>query len=205
MTKVTQAHIDARTKEILDGAVKMFACKGVDGTTMQEIAAEAGLSAGAIYRYFPSKERLLRAVFADCTRRNQAVFDQAAASTDSPLEAISDVGRSAWNELKSEGCRENLILSLETTLAAVRQPDELGAPQREMLSALIEMLGRLVRQAQGAGELDASVDARALALTLLACHLGSGLLALQLEDDADTDAVCDLLTDMVRRLAPEAN
>ncbi len=205
MTKVTQAHIDARTKEILDGAVKMFACKGVDGTTMQEIAAEAGLSAGAIYRYFPSKERLLRAVFADCTRRNQAVFDQAAASTDSPLEAISDVGRSAWNELKSEGCRENLILSLETTLAAVRQPEELGAPQREMLGALIEMLGRLVRQAQGAGELDASVDARALALTLLACHLGSGLLALQLEDDADTDAVCDLLTDMVRRLAPEAN
>ena len=179
MTKVTQAHIDARTEEILGAAMKTFARKGVVDTTMQEIAAEAGLSAGAIYRYYPSKEHLLRAVFADCTQQNQATFEQAVAGTDSACEAIGDIGRAAWAKLKSEGSQEELILSLETTLAAVRQPEELGAERREMLNALIEMLERLIQQAQAAGEIDAGVDGKALATTLLACHLGSGLLLLQ--------------------------
>ncbi len=204
MTKVTQAHIDARTEEILGAAMKTFAHKGVVDTTMQEIAAEAGLSAGAIYRYYPSKEHLLRAVFADCTQQNETTFDQVAASTDSPCEAIGDVGRAAWAKLKSEGSREELILSLESTLAAVRQPEELGAERREMLNALIEMLEGLIRQAQAVGEIDAGVDSRALASTLLACHLGSGLLLLQLGDSVDTDAVFSILMRMLPGLAPQA-
>ncbi|MCH7523142.1 MAG: helix-turn-helix transcriptional regulator [Chloroflexi bacterium] len=64
MTKVTQAHIDARTEAILDAAMKMIVQKGVHGATIEEIATEAGLSAGAIYRYFASKEDVLRAVIA---------------------------------------------------------------------------------------------------------------------------------------------
>lgn len=205
MAKVTQAHIDARTKDILDAAMRMFASRGVDDTTMQEIAAEAGLSAGAIYRYFPSKEDLLRGVFTSCTEQNRALFEQATVSKDSPSEAISDIGRSAWDEFKREGWREGGILNLETALAAMRQPEELGAARREMLSALIEMLGRLIRQAQAAGEIDANVDARALGATLLACHLGTGILALQLEDDLDTGAVWAVLMGMLRKLTPQAN
>jgi AcrR family transcriptional regulator len=204
MTKVTQAHIDARTEEILGAAMKTFACKGVVDTTMQEIAAEAGLSAGAIYRYYPSKEHLLRAVFADCTQQSQATFQQAVARTDSPCEAIGDVGRAAWAKLKSEGFQEELILSLESTLAAVRQQEELGAERREMLNALIEMLEGLIQQAQAAGEIDTGVDSRALASTLLACHLGSGLLLLQLGDSVDTDAVFSILMRMLPGLAPQA-
>lgn len=204
MTKVTQAHIDARTEEILGAAMKTFACKGVVDTTMQEIAAEAGLSAGAIYRYYPSKEHLLRAVFADCTQQNQATFEQAVAGTDSPCEAIGDVGRAAWAKLKSEGSQEELILSLESTLAAVRQPEELGAERREMLNALIEMLEGLIQEAQASGEIDVGVDGRALATTLLACHLGSGLLLLQLGDSVDTDAVFSVLMRMLPGLAPQA-
>ena len=205
MTKVTQAHIDARTKDILDAGTRLFARKGVDDTTMQEIAAEAGLSAGAIYRYYPSKEELLRAVCGGAVEQAREMFDQADTSTRSAVQALTDIGRSAWNQFKSEGCREQLILSLETTLAAVRQPEELGAERGEMWSALIEMLESLVGQAQAAGELDAGVVARALAVTLLASHLGTGLLALQLRDGIDTDAVCDVISELLRRFAPQAN
>ena len=205
MAKVTQAHIDARTKDILDAASKMFVQKGVDTATMQEIAAEADLSAGAIYRYYPSKEELLRAVCGVAVEQAREMFDQAAASTGSPLEALGNIGRSAWDDLKREECRQGIILSLETTLAAVRNPEELGAERGEMWTALIEMLERLIRQAQAAGELDAGVDARALAIALLACHLGTGVLAIQLEDSVDTDAVFDVVTEMLLRLAPEAN
>ena len=204
MAKVTQAHIDARTNDILGAAMRSFARRGVENTTMQEIAAEADLSAGAIYRYFPSKEHLLRGVFANCTEENRAVFAQAAASTTSPLEAIQEIGRSAWDELKSEGFKDGIMLTLETTLAAARQPDELGKPRRDMLRELIDMLAGLIGEAQSAGEIDSGVDARALATTMLACHLGSGLLALQLEDGVDPDSVFDVVMEMLRKLAPRA-
>ena len=182
--------------------MRMFARRGVESTTMQEIAGEADLSAGAIYRYFPSKEHLLRGVFADCTEQNRASFAQATARADSPCDAIEDIGRSAWDELKSPGFKDGIMLTLETTLAAARQPEELGAARREMLRALIEMLAGLVGEAQRAGEIDAGVDARALATTMLACHLGSGLLALQLEDEVDPDSVFDVISQLLRTLAP---
>ena len=204
MAKVTQAHIDARTKDILDAAMRTFARKGVESTTMQEIAAEADLSAGAIYRYFPSKDDLLRGVFADCTEQHREKFAQASASTDSPCAAIGDIGRSVWSSLKREGARESAILNLETVLAAARKPDELGAARREMLTAQIEMLGGLIRQAQAAGEVDTGVDARALATTLLAAYLGSSLLALELGEMVDTDAICDVMNGMLQNLAPQA-
>lgn len=205
MTRVTQAHIDARTKDILDAATRIFARKGIDDTTMQEIAADAGLSAGAIYRYYPSKAHLLRAVFADCTEQDRALFEQVVAGTGSPLEAIGDVGRAAWEELTKDGASEVIILTLETALAAARQPEEFAAARREMLMDIVGVLGRLIRQAQGAGEIDAGVDAQVLAFTLLACHVGCGVLALQLEDGVDTSAVYALLYEMVKKLAPEAS
>jgi AcrR family transcriptional regulator len=62
--KVSQAHLDARREQILDAATVCFARKGIRETTMQELCAEAGLSAGAIYRYFGGKQEILYAVFA---------------------------------------------------------------------------------------------------------------------------------------------
>lgn len=44
-------------------ALKLFAAKGVDGASMRDIAAEVGLSEGALYRHFSSKDALARALF----------------------------------------------------------------------------------------------------------------------------------------------
>jgi AcrR family transcriptional regulator len=185
--------------------MRIFARKGVENTKMQDIAADAGLSAGAIYRYYSNQEDVLQAVFADCTERNRALFEQKAATTGSPFEALDDIGRDAWSEFKNDGAHESIILTLETALAAARQPDKYAVARREMLMDLAGMLGRLVRRAQTAGEIDAGVNAEALAHTLLACHLGCGVLALQLGDEVDTDAVYEIVYGMTKNVAPEAN
>lgn len=44
-----------RTAEILEAARKMFARKGFNGTTVDDIAEAAGLAKGTVYLYFPSK------------------------------------------------------------------------------------------------------------------------------------------------------
>ena len=194
VTKVTQAHIDARTKDILDAAKRMFVRKGVEAATMQEIASEAGLSAGAIYRYFPSKAHLLRAVCGDWIEHDRALFGQSSVSTHSPLEALLHAGRIVWDQMKSEEAREDTILTLETILAAVRDPQELAADRRASWNAAIDIIEGFLRQGQAAGEIDAQLDARAFATLLLACGLGTRLLALELKEDIDTDAVFDVLS-----------
>jgi AcrR family transcriptional regulator len=50
---------EARPDEVLDAALALFVEKGFASTKVEEIAARAGLSKGAVYLYFPSKEALL--------------------------------------------------------------------------------------------------------------------------------------------------
>ena len=47
---------DVRKQEILDGAIRVFAEKGYDKTTIGILAKELGISQGLCYRYFSSKE-----------------------------------------------------------------------------------------------------------------------------------------------------
>lgn len=53
---------DARPDEILDAALALFLDNGFGKTRMDDIAAEAGVSKGAVYVYFPSKDALIEAL-----------------------------------------------------------------------------------------------------------------------------------------------
>ena len=58
MPKVTQEHLDARRKEILDGARRAFAEHGYEGATVAKLEEATGLSRGAIFHYFENKNDL---------------------------------------------------------------------------------------------------------------------------------------------------
>lgn len=53
---------NAKCRQILAGARKVFRAKGFDGASMEVIAKEAGVSKGTLYVYFSSKEALFRAL-----------------------------------------------------------------------------------------------------------------------------------------------
>lgn len=56
---------DERRKEILEAATELFREQGFELTTVREIARRAGMAAGTVYLYFPSKEALLVALQED--------------------------------------------------------------------------------------------------------------------------------------------
>ncbi|MET7354068.1 TetR/AcrR family transcriptional regulator [Streptomyces mirabilis] len=62
MPKVTQQHMDARREQILDAARRCFLRDGFHSTSMQDLFAEAGLSSGAVYRHFTSKDEMILAI-----------------------------------------------------------------------------------------------------------------------------------------------
>jgi AcrR family transcriptional regulator len=82
---------EARPDEILDAALDEFVAKGFDAARMDDVAARAGLSKGAIYLYFAGKDALLRALI---EREVSPVFQSAAmiaANTPDPKAALRAV------------------------------------------------------------------------------------------------------------------
>jgi AcrR family transcriptional regulator len=61
MPRVSEDHLTARREQVLLAAWACFSRNGFHATTMADVIAESGLSAGAVYRYFPGKADLVRA------------------------------------------------------------------------------------------------------------------------------------------------
>ena len=206
MTPSPDAYVAAREDEIRDAAFRVFVRKGIEPARMQDIADEAGLSAGALYRYFDSKDDLIRSVFESCEHENRALFAGAPAVTDSPLGAILASGRAAWSWFDDEDARDRFLLHLDSTLAGARERAGLGAEPAAHSVEVIGQLEELVRAAQAAGELPEDLDARALAVALLAMHQGLGVLLVGLPaigHDLDTPAVLEVLNRMLYALSRE--
>jgi AcrR family transcriptional regulator len=62
MPKVSEEHLAARRRQILDAALVCFSRDGFYRTPMQAIFEESGLSPGAVYRYFKSKDDIVAAI-----------------------------------------------------------------------------------------------------------------------------------------------
>ena len=58
MPRVSAEHEAAVRDRIVSAAVRVFSDKGYHGSTVGDVVRESGLSVGAIYTYFPSKEAL---------------------------------------------------------------------------------------------------------------------------------------------------
>lgn len=84
MARVSQEHLDARRRQILDGAARCFARNGFHGTSMQDVFKEVGLSAGAVYRYFPGKEDIIAAITKETFAVIRGAFEEASRMTPPP-------------------------------------------------------------------------------------------------------------------------
>jgi AcrR family transcriptional regulator len=82
MPKLSEKTQAARRARILDAAEGCFARSGFHGATMQEICRAAGISAGALYVYFRSKEELIEGLSLRDRARVREAFAQAGAGGD---------------------------------------------------------------------------------------------------------------------------
>ncbi|MCQ0020046.1 TetR/AcrR family transcriptional regulator [Actinomadura madurae] len=89
MPRVSEEHLERRRRQILEAARACFVRKGIHETSMQDIFAEAGLSAGAVYRYFKSKNEIIEANVATVVGELHAFFDELGRSE--PLLPVDQV------------------------------------------------------------------------------------------------------------------
>ncbi|MER7660382.1 MULTISPECIES: helix-turn-helix domain-containing protein [unclassified Streptomyces] len=88
MARVSQEHLDARRRQILDGAARCFARNGFHATSMQDILREADLSAGAVYRYFRGKDEIIVAIAHEVFAGIRGAFEEASRTTPPPMPDV---------------------------------------------------------------------------------------------------------------------
>ncbi|MGQ5227628.1 TetR/AcrR family transcriptional regulator [Streptomyces sp. MN3] len=88
MARVSQEHLDARRRQILDGAAVCFARNGFHATSMQDVLKEVDLSAGAVYRYFSGKEELIAAIASEVLETVRGTLEQAARESPPPTPDV---------------------------------------------------------------------------------------------------------------------
>lgn len=94
----------ARRRELLDAATAVFAERGLQGTTMDEIARSAGVSRGAVYHHFSTREELFAACFDDAMAHIYAALDVSIEALGTELgvqEGVQRLVRAylSWHEL----------------------------------------------------------------------------------------------------------
>jgi AcrR family transcriptional regulator len=81
-------HAGATRRAVLDAARRSFGKKGYAQTSVDEIAAEARVTKGAVYHHFAGKEALFRAVHAEAEAQAQARMFAAMDPEDPPVDQI---------------------------------------------------------------------------------------------------------------------
>lgn len=98
MPKVTESHRKAQEDRFIDAARRCFTRLGVEGTSMEQIRTEAGVSAGLMYRYFGSKDDMIRAAISTSLDDFEALV--AAAGTNPDVESAADYLRLLLDTLR---------------------------------------------------------------------------------------------------------
>ncbi|MET9110110.1 TetR/AcrR family transcriptional regulator [Streptomyces zhihengii] len=174
MARVSQAHLDARRRQIVDAAARCFARNGFHATSMQDILRESELSAGAVYRYFPSKEELVESIAAEAFTGIRAAFEDAARTTPPPTPDVL-IGRVMRRMLVDEvpgGDRQAFARLVVQVWTETLRNERLAAALGEGYAGMRAAWATLVHAYRDAGLMESQVDADHVARTLIATAQG---------------------------------
>ncbi|MEV4074802.1 TetR/AcrR family transcriptional regulator [Nonomuraea fuscirosea] len=166
MARMPKEHLEARRRQILDAARRCFIRNGFHATSMQDVLAEAELSAGAVYRYFKSKDDIIAATAAEALAEVASAFEAEDDARPPDLDNIVDLVLGVERPPLS-GSQESAQLLVQVWSEALRSPS-LRTKLKEVMAQARGVVGSLVARHQQRGLLPADVPAEHVADVLMA-------------------------------------
>jgi AcrR family transcriptional regulator len=167
MPRLSPATQAARREHILDAAERCFARTGFHRTTMHDICKEAGVSAGALYIYFASKEALIAGI----SERDRAEFasrlELLAAAPDF-LAALSMMGEQYFVDEPAH----KRLMCIEIGVESTRNP-QVGEIFRSVDTFVLASFEKLFQRLKDEGRIAPSLDIPTLARVFIT--IGDGL------------------------------
>jgi AcrR family transcriptional regulator len=188
----------ARRTHIIESAMILFASKGFADTTTSDISRAAGISTGALFHYFPSKQAVFYSIWELDRTEWDEVFTAAEANPDpwAALMAIVD-------KLAADAAEPIMAGLLLEVIAQAHRDIEFAAGlaenDRRQISGVAELIRRL-READLADPGLSDEEAARWVLTLADSFLGRGYP----EPDRDLDAAVDTVKELIARVLRRA-
>jgi AcrR family transcriptional regulator len=199
MPRVSDAHLAARRQQILDAARRCFLRDGFHNTSMQDVIAEAGLSVGAVYRYFKSKNDLITEIAEGVIGGAGEMFAQLA--RHEPALSPADAVERALDFVDAQTGPDGAFrLALPVWAEALRDPG-LGAFIAAKYAEMRDHFVVLARRARDAGTLPPDADVEAVGAVLFGMVPGYALQRV-LSDGPDKKTYLDGVRALVDRPAP---
>jgi AcrR family transcriptional regulator len=192
--RITNDARQATRRRILDAARGLFAHNGFDATTTRDLAQEAGIAAGTLFNYFPTKESIVMTLAAEALQaaRDEFHTGRRGPSAEEDLFALIATGLRHLRPV-----RGYLWPALERALSPLAGAAEGESIRVEQLEMVGQVLGR-----HGQGELS-------FVTAHLYWTLFSGVLAFWIEDGSphqeNTLAVLDQAVKMFVRTLPSSS
>jgi len=190
---------ERRVADIMSAARRVIAERGYENALMSEIAEQAGIVEGSLYRYFENKRDLLTKVVDD--------WFEEVLSTDSGLASI----RGTWNRLRHLTYRSLMAIRSQPALARYmlleirRDPDYRHSRSFQLNRRFTAEVSEVFESAMAAGEFRHDVSVSLLRDMVFGCIEHSTWKFLRGEGDFAIDEVADgIATLIVRGMAAEA-
>ena len=193
--------VETRTR-ILREARLAFTTRGYDNTTNREISAGAGITAAAIYHYFPSKVDLFVAVYDDVQAKVYDAFDVAVAQHDTFLkkfDAIFDTMLELGNE---DPMLASFVVGVVTE--AEHHPD-LREALKQVSPRNQSFLASLCLQAQQRGELPEALPVQTAVDVIAGVIGGFARLSVTVRDRQRLRSVAKVYKNMARNALARAS
>ena len=185
-----------RRAEILAAAERCFVRSGFHQTSMQEICAEAGMSPGNLYRYFPSKEALIAGI-SERNRANAAAELAAVAEAPSFFAGLAQLA--AYHVVERPMAEVALCVEI---MAESRRNPEVARVFDEIEGEVKGKLMGLLTTAAAQGEISRDINFEAATDILMA--LGDGISWRRAADPSfNAETALPLILQMVRCLLTE--
>ncbi|XVU27935.1 TetR/AcrR family transcriptional regulator [Actinoplanes sp. CA-054009] len=188
MPRVSEQYRADRRAEILAAAARLFAADGFHSTSMADIISESGLSAGAVYRYFRSKDEIIGSVSEIALSTADEIFRVLLAdgATPSPEQAVHASIEAISGRLMNDTTLGTDItrIGIQVWAEALRNP-ELATRVNLVYRGLREHFAEVARRWQAAGHLPADVVPEQVGAAMLGLVQGFVLQNL-LVTDTDT-------------------
>jgi AcrR family transcriptional regulator len=157
----------------MTSAERLFATKGFNGTSMNDIVKESGFSKGAIYSHFESKERLFLSLWEQQTVVGIDQLRHLFSSYDSTVDKLLKVAETTM--VTSCDCpREIGQMQIEFMVAAARMKS-LEPDIQKRYKTIHEFIYELFEEGKDKGEFRKDFDSQALTSILFAAFDGLGL------------------------------
>ncbi|SEF81843.1 DNA-binding transcriptional regulator, AcrR family [Nonomuraea solani] len=186
----------ARRRQIADAVHRIIDAKGMDSVSLREVAAEAGMSMGAVQYYFATKDEMLRVALEHInTRIGLRVAAAGQGSSPLALLRVAILELLPLDETRRFEARIGLAFLARSVVA-----DDLAELFRGGLPLVLEFYVAQVRAAQAAGEIAAGLDADKEANILF--MFAQGLVQPTLVGHYPPEAVVAAIDYHLARLAP---